>query len=513
MKKFKIPSAYSIVFIALIFTAILTYFIPVSVYDVETGKVIVGATFDDAHEIIEGVGTQPAGLWDIFIAPIKGFQAASEVGVALLIAGGFLGVLNYVGALEAGIGRLLTKFQGTVLIAVMMFIFAVLGTVFGLWEEIPAFTIVIIPLFVLAGYDVMTGIAVLFVGATIGNMASIVNPFSTGAAVAAIGNPELSLGSGILLRMVIFLVLYILGTFLVVQYANSVKADPSKSIIADLDDVNTLTDQKGEMPELTKKRLWSIIVFISVVVILIFGYVPWAEFEVAGKSLYDVVNGPLHYIQSIPMLSNILGANNITPYGDWYFNEFSFLFLTGSILLALINKLEEKEYIHVFVEGARELLSVVLVLSIAKGISIIMGSRESGMSVTFVYWISTALENVPLWIFGLLTIGAFIGIGLFLQTTSGVAGISMPILGAVAAGIFATSAIGEIGGQIILISAFTIGLNFISGLYPGATVMGTLELVNVPYDRYLRFMLRMLLPILVVGALLISIAPYIGLVK
>lgn len=75
---------------------------------------------------------------------------------------------------------------------------------FWFWEEIPAFSIVIVPLFVLAGYDVMTGLAVLFIGATAGNMASVVNPFSVGAAIGAIGNPELSLGSGMILRMVIF---------------------------------------------------------------------------------------------------------------------------------------------------------------------------------------------------------------------------------------------------------------------------------------------------------------------
>ena len=85
------------------------------------------------------------------------------------------------------------------------------------------------------------------------------------------------------------------------------------------------------------------------------------------------------------------------------------------------------------------------------------------------------------------------------------------ILGAVAAALFAASAVGEAGGQIILISAFTVGVNFMSGIYPGATTMGTLELFNVPYDKYLRFMLLRLIPLVLISAAIISVAPYLGL--
>ena len=66
---------------------------------------------------------------------------------------------------------------------VLTFVAALFGAVYGLWEEIPAYSMAVVPLFVLAGYDVVTGIGVLTVGATAGNMASVVNPFSLGAAV------------------------------------------------------------------------------------------------------------------------------------------------------------------------------------------------------------------------------------------------------------------------------------------------------------------------------------------
>src|SRR5699024_9903591 len=148
-----------------------------------------------------------------------------------LMAGGFLAVLNHTGALEAGIGALLTKFIGGVLIAVMTLAFAVLGTSFGFWEEVVAYVVLIVPSFVLVGYDVVVGLGVLFIGASVGNMSSLVIPFATGAAVSAIGNPELSIGSGIILRFVIFVVLYVVGTTYLINYANKVKKDKKKSVV------------------------------------------------------------------------------------------------------------------------------------------------------------------------------------------------------------------------------------------------------------------------------------------
>ena len=202
----------------------------------------------------------------------------------------------------------------------------------------------------------------------------------------------------------------------------------------------------------------------------------------------------------------------MTPLGDWYFGEFSFVFFLGSILIGFINKMPEDKFVKEFAGGAKDLLGVVLVLSIANGISVLMGGKTVGMSVTFVYWIQSALQGIPAWAFSVATVLAYVGIGCFLQSTSGVAGITMPILGAVAMALFQNSNIGAAGGQIMLISAFTLGINFMSGIYPSATTMGTLELFNVPYDRYLKFVLKIFITMLATGCILISASQYLGLI-
>src|SRR5699024_4522190 len=121
MKKFKMPTAYTIVVIALILTAVLSYFVPQSIVDPETGNIVFNAIFSGEGEILQGEGLQPFGLWDVLLAPIQGFQSGADVGIGILMAGGFLAVLNHTGALEAGIGAILDKFKGGLLIAIMTF--------------------------------------------------------------------------------------------------------------------------------------------------------------------------------------------------------------------------------------------------------------------------------------------------------------------------------------------------------------------------------------------------------
>ena len=263
-------------FFVLIFVAVLTWFIPTSVVTKEDGVRVIhyNATFDADGNVVENAGTSPAGLWDIFMAPIRGFAKGADVSASILVSGAFLAILNCSGALDAGIGALLKKHGGKKLLALLMLVFAVMGTIYGAWEEFPAYALVIIPLCVKAGYDALTGFEVLFIGGVIGNMASVTNPYSTGVAVSAINNPELSLGTGILMRLVLFVVLYVVGTFFVLRYAERVRKDPTHSAIYGME-VNDLTSEaQNELPELTGRRKASIITFGIIVAIIIIGYIP-----------------------------------------------------------------------------------------------------------------------------------------------------------------------------------------------------------------------------------------------
>lgn len=513
-KKFKMLSSYSIVFIFLMVTAALSWFVPESVVVENNGtkQIVFDAIKGADGTILQGQGLQPKGLWDVIIAPAKGFAKAAPVGFAILMAGSFLHLMNYVGAMNAGIGWLLKRFTGKTLIVILMFVFAVFGSVYGLWEEIPAYSAVIVPLFVLAGYDVVTGIAVMTVSATAGNMASVINPFSVGAAVGAIGNEQLSLGSGIVLRMVLFIVLYAIGLVYVLHYAQGVKKDPSKSIVAGVE-VNTMVKEGETEDTMDTRKALSMGLLVVIIGYLVAGYIPWDAIKLSnGSTMKEIVNMPATLLSKVPVLGELIGAGHFTSLGDWYFDEFSFVFLAGSIALGFINRMSEEEFVKEFLAGARELLGVVLVLTVANGISVVMGTKSEGMSVTFVYWIQNALSGVPGWAFAVAATMAYVGIGFFLQSTSGAAGITMPILGAVAYALFQSAPIGSIGGQVLLMSAFCVGLNFTSSFYPSATNMGTLELYKVPYDVYLKFILKIMIPMLIAACVILSFGHLIHLV-
>ena len=507
-KKFQMPSALMIVTIFLMIVGLLTRFVPTSVVvDVE---IIYNAAFDADGNVIENAGTSPVGLWNLFLAPILGLQEGVQVAAALIVSGGFVAVLTATGALDAGIGALLRKFSGNTLICVLMFAFALMGTVFGLWEELPAYAVVVIPMFLAAGYDAFTGIMVIIVGAVAGNMADIVNPYAIGAAVAATGNDELGMGDGIVLRMILFIVLLAMGCFFVTRYASSVKKNPALSVVDDPSAASLHTQfDVEEIKPLTGKHKASLAIFIFVILFTIVGYAPWDSIG-DGETVFNAVNGFKNLSGSF--LGNLLGVDAFCELAWWYFDEFCALWLLGAVLIAIVNKMPEKVFVKTFAGGAADLMSVILVLAVSRGIGVFMGDKYSGMSITFIYWLQDLLTGVPLWAFVVAAIAVYLMIALFLQSTSGVAGITMPIFGAIALALFSSTAAGGIAGQVLLISAFTCGVNFICGIYPEATNMAMCEMTGTSYPTYLKTMLKTLVPMLVVAAIIISVAPYVGLV-
>jgi uncharacterized ion transporter superfamily protein YfcC len=155
------------------------------------------------------------------------------VGLFVLMIGAFITMTMKSGAIAAGIGSVSKALSGreVFLIPVLMLLFALGGTTFGMGEETIGFYPIIIVLFLGLGYDTMTAVATIALGTGLGVTASTINPFATAIASDAAG---ISIGEGIVLRIIMFVVLVGIGIFFVMRYAARVKADPSRSIVADL---------------------------------------------------------------------------------------------------------------------------------------------------------------------------------------------------------------------------------------------------------------------------------------
>ena len=167
---------------------------------------------------------------ELLNAPIQGIYEGVDIMAFILVIGGLIGVVNHTGAFSAGIGSLSINLKGRErwLIVIVTSLIALGGTTFGLAEETIAFYPILIPIFIAAGYDALVGIAAIYLGSSVGTMASTVNPFST---IIASDTAGINWTSGMPMR----LAMLILGTAIciiyTIRYAEKVKKDPTKSLI------------------------------------------------------------------------------------------------------------------------------------------------------------------------------------------------------------------------------------------------------------------------------------------
>ncbi|WP_241568807.1 hypothetical protein [Spiroplasma endosymbiont of Megaselia nigra] len=193
--KFKLPTAFTIL-LGITLLIIIVSWIPGT-----TGS------WKDADGELHNGG--PAGIFDLFLVPMQGFKSKVDVIVFILVLGGFLGIVIESKALDAGIGRLVAKMKGREIwiILIVMFLFSVGGTTYGMREETIALYPVIIPVLLAAGFDVLTAVMAILFGAGIGCIGSTLNPFVIQVAVAAAGVPDLTSTTGIIWRAVSWLLL------------------------------------------------------------------------------------------------------------------------------------------------------------------------------------------------------------------------------------------------------------------------------------------------------------------
>lgn len=493
MKKFKMPSAFTILFSIILIMAVLTWIVPAGQYQYVDPE---AATLEPIPGTYTPVKDNPQGLWEVLRAPIEGFFNAVDIIVFILVIGGFLGVVSDTGAIDAGIGSIVTRLAGreTVMIPILMGIFALGGTIFGMSEETIPFYILILPIFIAAGFDALTGMAVIFLGAGIGCLGSTVNPFATGIASGFAG---ISIGEGIVLRVIILLVTLIPTVFFVMRYGKKVKESPEASLIYRMKESNEqhfLGQQQAELKVLTGKQKVILAIFGISFLIMVLGVIPWAEkFDIM---IFENFN---KWLRGIPVIGTVLG--NITPLGSWWFGDITILFLAASLLCGFIWRWPELKFVELFLGGAKDLLSVALILGITRGIAVIM--NDGGMTATILNWGESSLKSMSSVAFLDLTYLFFLLLSFLVPSTSGLAALAMPIMAPVAdfAGV----------GRDLVITAYASASGIVNLITPTSGVlMGALAIARVPYGTFLRWIGKLLLFLFVLLLIILSIAAMIS---
>ena len=462
----RFPTAYTILFALIILIAALTWIIPAGQYE------RVMDTALDREVAVAGsyalVERNPQGFVDVMLAPIAGFYnpdsyAANAIDVALfvLFLGGFLGVVNATGAVDTGIRAAMSRMKGREIwmIPILMTLFALGGTTYGMAEETLAFYAILIPVMIAAGYDAVTGVAVILIGAGIGVLGSTINPFATVIASDAAGIP---FTDGIVLRLVILVAGLAICAAFVMRYAQRVKDDPSRSVVSHQIDAH--------------KRL-----FLQ---------------DTAEGETDDVLSGTQKLVLLLFAATFAVMIWGVASQ-DWWMARMSALFLGAAIVTGIIARMGEKKLTGSFVEGARDLLGVALVIGLARGIVVIM---EQGMIAdTILHSAEATLGGLGELAFINLMFWIEAGMSFLVPSSSGLAVLSMPILAPLAD--FADV------GRDLVVTAYQSANGLVNLINPTfAVVIGGLAIGRVSYDRWLAFIWPLLVLLIVLITVAISIA-------
>lgn len=465
--RFRFPSAYTILFILIVVVAGLTWIIPAGQYDTAHSEALnkdvpIAGTY-------HAVDPNPQGLEQILLAPIAGFYdpdsyEANAIDVALfvLMIGGFIGIVTWTGAIDAGIGRVMVALKGREkwIIPILMALFAFGGTTYGMAEETLAFYALIIPVMIAAGYDAATGVAIILIGAGIGVLGSTVNAFATVIASNAAGIP---FTQGIVLRVIILVGGWLASVTYVMRYAERVRKDPSKSIVADMqadNEAHFLTSKTATADVLvfTGKHALILIVFGAT-----FGIMIW------GVSV-----------------------------GGWWMARMSALFLAAAIVIGVIARMGERQFTETFVDGARGLLGVALIIGLARGIVVVMDAGH--MTPTILHWSEQAISGLSAVLFVNAMYWLQVLLSFFVPSSSGLAVLSMPIMAPLTefAGV----------GRDLAVTAFQSANGLVNLINPTfAVVMGGIAIGRIPYERWVRFMwpLLLILTLIIMGGLTVAV--------
>lgn len=538
MKKFKMPSSYTILFLIIIIIALLTWIVPSGEYynkcssgeealmyvDPETGvennvcpvskqaalelnaALTTNAAVDsslyttDFEYVYTEKEAHPQGIWAVLSAPINGFYDAVDIGLFVLIIGGFINVVMETGALTEGINALLRKFKNRehFLIPILMTLFALLGTTMGMAEETIAFYLLIVPIFYQAGYDTITGVKVILLGAGVGVLASTVNPFAIGVASAAAGT---SMGDGIVGRTLLWVILLAVAIAYTMRYAHKVKTDPSKSIVYDLKEEHQkeFVQKEETREELTIHHKVILALFVSSFIVMVLSVIPWENF---GVTIFATIGTFIN--EQMTVLS---GIDGIPILGAWWFGELTTLFLTFAIIVGIYatkTKILKKDFISAFIAGAVDLLPVALIVGLSRGIQVVMVA--GGMDATLLYYGSQSLQNLGEVAFSIFSFIFYIPMSFLIPSTSGLAGATIPVMSPLGNMIFDSGS-----GSIQVITGYIMASGIVNLITPtSGVVMGGLALARVPYDRWLKHMIPFIILLTIICIIFLTITTMTG---
>jgi uncharacterized ion transporter superfamily protein YfcC len=458
-KVFRLPHTLVLIFILILAVYVLSLLIPSGEFQ-RVKKSFQGVerqvTLPGTYQRIDKRLLGPEWL---VIAPVRGFADGVLIISLVFIFGGVFAVMQKTGAIEAGIQRLSAFFSGRrklkrLVIPVLMIVFSLAGSTYGMSEESIPFVLIFIPLAIALGYDSIVGVAIPFLGAAAGFAAACFNPFTVGIAQ---GFSDLPLYSGLGYR----LVLWLMGTAIIITYvmvyAEKVRKNPALSPVRELD-LGRGQDAAAPLsaPEWGRPQKSVLLVLASGMGLLVFGILV----------------------------------------KKWYMEEIAALFLAIGIISGFAGRLKPSQMAESFVAGARDMMNVAFIIACGRAVLIIL--QQAMVLDTILYYSAALIASVPRLLTAQLMFLTQSVINFFIHSGTAQAALTMPVMAPLS--------------DLIGISRQTTVLSFqlcefINPILPtSAVTMGVLGVARIPFEKWAKWFLPLML-ILMVFSLLALIPP------
>ena len=510
-KKFEFPSAVTTLAIVTFLVWFAALFIPAGKYSLDAD----GAPLPGTYEQVPSPLTFGEAVQQLLLSPINGIYGLfnletdfvdtetvgrmfGQVGVIVFIMaiGAFISVSFATKSLEVAVAQLANRLRskGWLLIAAVMVLFSLLGSTMGFSVETLGFYALFIPLMAALGYDRLTTSAMIIIGAMSGVMGATVNPFSIGVAA---GEAGVSIGDGIVLRVILWVIITAMSVGWVLRYAAKVRKDPSASLVGweDPDD-ETATDEAADdlehgdvAAQLTGTQKWVLVITVFAFALMIFSVIPWS-------SLFGGSTGSADYLYE-----HETSAEPFTWQLDWWFPQLAMLFIVASLLVGLVARMKEKEIVRLIAAGASDMMGPALVVLLAGGVSVIMNNTQT--LATILNFMESLVSGASAGVFAVVTIIINIPLAFLIPSSSGHAALAMPLLAPLAD--FAQVS------RSTTITAWIMGHGLTLLWSPtSVVVVGGLAIAKVGYDKYLRFVWPLILGLFVVVSIVIAISASLG---
>ena len=451
--------------------------------------ICAGNTYTDADgNAAEVVGATSS---DIFMAPVNGFSDAADVITFVFCLGAFLAIVTGTGALETGIQSLVRKLHGKelVLIWVLMFVFSIGGTTYGMGEETVGFYILLAATMMAAGFDPVVGAATVLLGAGTGVLGSTINPFATGAAVAAAG-VDVNMGTTYAIAVILWLLTYVISALFVTAYAKKVRATKGSILTAEqLDECRKAYGGKDDIGEvkLTGRQKAVLWLFALSFVVMILGFIPWGEF--VG---YEPVGAYGFFGKYTAWLT---GAG----FGDWWFYDAATWFLLMGIIIGIVGLEDRSQLMKLVIAGFGDMVAVNLVIAMARATSVVMSATGLGAWIVEASVTALSQSGVSAGVFGLLDYILHVGLSFLVPSSSGLAGLSSPIVSPI---------VYNMGWSVETSIMINVAANGFVNLFTPTCgfIMGGLALARVPYETWVKWAWKLLVTLFVVVGVVLTIA-------